>query len=72
MGYLEFGVFIPIANNGWIISTTSPQYLPSFRLNREICLRAERYGFEFVLSMIKWRRRWVTTILSWVSCRRRG
>lgn len=55
MGYLDFGVFIPIANNGWIISTTSPQYRPSFSLNKEITLRAERYGFEFVLSMVKWR-----------------
>ena len=26
------GVFIPIANNGWLISTTSPQFKPSFDL----------------------------------------
>jgi len=55
MRTLEFGVFIPIANNGWIISQRSPQYLPSFELNKRITLLAERYGFEFVLSMIKWR-----------------
>jgi pyrimidine oxygenase len=52
---MELGVFIPIGNNGWLISTTSPQYTPSFDLNREIVQRAERYGFDFALSMIKLR-----------------
>ncbi|HUB16278.1 MAG TPA: hypothetical protein VMB34_30320 [Acetobacteraceae bacterium] len=26
---MDIGVFIPIGNNGWLISTTSPQYKPS-------------------------------------------
>ena len=52
---MEFGVFIPIANDGWITSETSPKYMPTFELNREICQRAEKYGFDFVLSMIKLR-----------------
>jgi len=52
---MDVGVFIPIGNNGWLISTTSPQYLPTFDLNREIVQRAERYGFDFALSMIKLR-----------------
>ncbi|GAB4210368.1 MAG: pyrimidine utilization protein A [Synechococcales cyanobacterium] len=55
MRHLELGIFIPIANNGWIISKHSPQYQPTFDLNKSITLRAEQYGFEFVLSMIKWR-----------------
>lgn len=55
MGSLDFGVFIPIANNGWIISTASPQYMPTFDLNKEITVRAEKYGFDFVLSMVKFR-----------------
>ena len=50
---MELGVFIPIGNNGWLISTTSPQYRPSFDLNREIVAKAERFGFDFALSMIK-------------------
>src|SRR2546423_3873849 len=49
---MEIGVFIPIGNNGWLISSTSPQYTPSFDLNRDVVLRAERYGFDFALSMI--------------------
>ncbi len=52
---MDLGVFIPIGSNGWLISTTSPQYKPSFELNREVVQRAERYGFEFALSMVKLR-----------------
>ena len=52
---MEIGVFIPIGSNGWLISTTSPQYKPSFELNRQTTLNAERYGLDFVLSMIKLR-----------------
>ena len=52
---MDLGVFIPIGNNGWPISTASPQYRPSFDLNREVVQKAERYGFEFALSMIKLR-----------------
>ena len=52
---MEVGVFIPIGNNGWLISETSPQYMPSFALNKEITLKAEKYGFDFALSMIKLR-----------------
>ena len=52
---MDIGVFLPIGNNGWLISTTSPQYRPSFELNRYVTERAEQYGLEFVLSMIKLR-----------------
>ncbi len=50
---MQLGVFIPIGNNGWLISTTSPQYKPSFDLNRAVVEKAERFGFDFALSMIK-------------------
>src|ERR1700733_3044259 len=52
---MDIGVFIPIGNNGWLISTTSPQYRPSFELNKRIVLSAERHGLDFALSMIKLR-----------------
>ena len=52
---MQVGVFIPIGNNGWLISTTSPQFLPSFALNRTVVAQAERYGMDFALSMIKLR-----------------
>ena len=31
---MQVGVFVPINNNGWLISTTSPQYKPTFDLNK--------------------------------------
>jgi pyrimidine oxygenase len=52
---MKVGVFIPIGNNGWLISSTAPQYMPTFDLNKEIVLKAEHYGFDFALSMIKLR-----------------
>jgi pyrimidine oxygenase len=50
---MQVGVFIPINNNGWLISETAPQYMPSFEMNRDITLAAEKHGLDFVLSMIK-------------------
>jgi pyrimidine oxygenase len=52
---MKIGVFIPIGNNGWLISETAPQYMPSFDLNKAIVLNAERHGLDFALSMIKLR-----------------
>jgi pyrimidine oxygenase len=52
---MDIGVFIPIGSNGWLISTTSPQYKPSYALNRDVVLKAEQYGMEFALSMVKLR-----------------
>jgi pyrimidine oxygenase len=52
---IDLGVFLPVTNNGWIISKNSPQFLPSFALNREISELAERIGFSYVFSMAKWR-----------------
>ncbi|WP_248700065.1 pyrimidine utilization protein A [Haematobacter massiliensis] len=52
---MEVGVFIPIGNNGWLLSETAPQYKPTFELNKQITLAAERHGFDFALSMIKLR-----------------
>ena len=53
MNEMKIGVFCPIGNNGWLLSETAPQYMPSFELNKKIVQRAENYGFDFDLSMIK-------------------
>jgi pyrimidine oxygenase len=50
---MDIGVFIPIGNNGWLISKSAPQYLPSFELNKAIVQKAEEHGLDFALSMIK-------------------
>src|SRR5438067_806290 len=55
MSRLELGVFLPIGNNGFLMSTTAPQYAPSFEMNKEISVLAENLGFDYVFSMSKWR-----------------
>ena len=52
---MNVGIFIPIGNNGWLLSENAPQYKPSFELNKRITQRAEHYGLDFALSMIKLR-----------------
>ena len=52
---MDLGVFLPISNNGWMITHGAPQFAPSFEMNKSITLRAERLGFEFAFSMVKWR-----------------
>jgi pyrimidine oxygenase len=38
-----------------LISTTAPQYKPSFALNKALIQKAESYNIDFALSMIKLR-----------------
>ncbi len=52
---MDLGIFIPIGNNGWMMSENSPQYPPSFELNRQVAERAEAAGYDFLLSMVKLR-----------------
>jgi pyrimidine oxygenase len=52
--HVDLGVFIPVGNNGWIMSKHSPQYKPTYALNRDVCQLAERLGFDYVFSMAKW------------------
>lgn len=52
---MDIGLFIPIGNNGWLISANAPQYKPSFAMNKKLVQTAEGYGFDFALSMIKLR-----------------
>lgn len=52
---MKFGVFLPNATNGFIMSRNSPLYEPSFRHNLEISQEAERLGLDFVLAMMKYR-----------------
>ncbi|MHA6497427.1 hypothetical protein ACX3VG_11445, partial [Escherichia coli] len=40
---MKIGVFVPIGNNGWLISTHAPQYMPTFELNKAIVQKAEHY-----------------------------
>ncbi len=51
----EFGVFLPIANGGWIVSRATPLLDGGWRQNRDAALIAEEEGFDFVMAMGKWR-----------------
>ncbi|HEX9461923.1 MAG TPA: LLM class flavin-dependent oxidoreductase [Alphaproteobacteria bacterium] len=52
---IQFGIFLPIANGGWIVSRNAPVIDGSFGLNKRATLLAEELGLDFVLSMMKWR-----------------
>lgn len=51
----ELGVFLPVLNNGFVISTAAPQYQPSYAMNKAMTLLAEDLGLRFVLSAVKYR-----------------
>jgi hypothetical protein len=52
--HFRLGVFMPVGNNGWVLSKTAPQYMPTYKLNRDTAQLAERIGFDYVFSMAKW------------------
>ncbi|RQS19118.1 MULTISPECIES: LLM class flavin-dependent oxidoreductase [unclassified Burkholderia] len=52
---MEFGIFLPNGSNGYILSEGSPVYTPTFEHNVAIAQEAERYGLDFLISMIKFR-----------------
>lgn len=52
---MEIGIFLPIAKGGFIVSRNVPPTWPTWELNRDVTLKCERYGFDFALSMVKYR-----------------
>lgn len=53
---LDLGIFLPNAKGGAIMATGyPPQYYPTWELNKKNAIIAENAGFEFLLSMVKWR-----------------
>jgi len=51
----EFGVFLPVANGGWIVSQTTPLLDGGWTQNRDAAIAAEAAGFDFAMAMGKWR-----------------
>jgi pyrimidine oxygenase len=51
----EFGVFLPVASGGWIVSSATPPLDGGWQQNRDAALLAEEQGFDFVMAMGKWR-----------------
>ncbi len=54
-GGKDLGIFLPIANGGWILSSTTPLLDGSYDYNRAAALLAEEIGLDFVMSMAKFR-----------------
>jgi pyrimidine oxygenase len=54
-GGKDIGVFLPMANGGWIMSSNAPKLDGSYDYNRRTALLADELGLDFVLSMAKWR-----------------
>jgi pyrimidine oxygenase len=52
---MDIGVFLPIAKNGFIVSRHVPPTWPTWELNRDVTLKCEAAGFDFALSMVKFR-----------------
>ncbi|MEW2407652.1 LLM class flavin-dependent oxidoreductase [Streptomyces griseoviridis] len=51
----EYGIFLPIGNGGWMLSSTAPHPEATYAWNRRAAVHAERVGLDFVMSMAKWR-----------------
>jgi pyrimidine oxygenase len=52
---MDFGVFLPVVENGYTVSLTSPQFKPTYDLNKRVAQQAEEAGFTFALSQATWR-----------------
>src|SRR5271170_2851848 len=50
-----FGVFLPVANGGWIVSSATPRLDGLWPQNLAAAVTAEAIGLDFVMSMGKWR-----------------
>ncbi|RKF23134.1 LLM class flavin-dependent oxidoreductase [Altericroceibacterium spongiae] len=72
-GGKDFGVFMPIANGGWILSENKPEIDGSYAYNRQAAILAEEAGMDFIMAMAKYRgyggktHQWDSTIDSVVA-----
>ncbi|WAC58492.1 LLM class flavin-dependent oxidoreductase [Brevundimonas sp. SL130] len=55
LGGKDLGVFMPIANGGWIISSSTPPLDGSYAYNRKVAELAELHGLDFIMAMSKLR-----------------
>jgi pyrimidine oxygenase len=52
---MRIGMFMPTMNKNWVFSTTSPESMPEWFLAQQAAMKAEHYGFDFLLSAVKYR-----------------
>lgn len=51
----EYGIFLPIGNGGWMVSSTAPHPEATYAWNRRAAVYAEQIGLDFIMSMAKWK-----------------
>lgn len=67
-GGKDLGVFMPMANGGWILSKNAPLLDGSYGYNRKVAIAAEAAGLDFVMAMAKFKgyggeiRQWESTL----------
>ncbi len=54
-GGKDVGVFLPMANGGWILSDNTPPLDGSYGYNRQVARLADELGLDFIMSMAKWK-----------------
>ena len=54
-GGKDLGLFLPVANGGWILSKNKQELDGSYAYNRQCALLAEQAGMDFIMSMSKFR-----------------
>lgn len=54
-GGKDLGVFMPMANGGWILSKNAPPLDGSYAYNRQVALAAEDAGLDFIMAMAKYK-----------------
>jgi pyrimidine oxygenase len=52
---VEFGVFLPVGEGGFVVSTNRPSTPATYAYNRQVVRLAEELGLGFVISQAKWR-----------------
>jgi len=53
--FLRTGLFLPVANHGWVMSLSAPEDPATFALNVGLTKRAEAMGMDMVLCQSVWR-----------------
>ena len=52
---IEFGVFMPVGQGGFVVSTNRPPTPATYAYNRQVTLLAEELGLGFMISQARWR-----------------
>jgi pyrimidine oxygenase len=52
---VEFGVFLPVSDGGFIFSTTAPDQPSTYAYQKRVALLAEELGLGFVIALARWR-----------------